>query len=408
MTDIIEVVERGLQGAPGDPGDPGSALDNLVLINKESDFETQDATTITLDPTKLYEIGASFSHSKAIIASGSSIRGLSEATVMSYTGTDSQFKNVESRASIKDIYLSAPNGTVFECIGDDTGDPNHRYNVGSVFVIDCEKVLKSDGCGAQVFDLMQVANISGNKAFEFIGSSALIYDFSKIGIFGLVSGAVAFDFGTSVSSEISLTNIIAVGHADAVAISGLANSGNLEVGSKATVQESNFRAFTNPLTNIVFDDVRWNFRDTPLVRDTRNAADCFLTSPQIVTIGGGNSGTFFNIGGANWSFTVDHRFTISSSGIVTYIGEDAIDVKVSCSLTLEKDGGGSDVLEARVGLNGTSLPRSAANTENNSPTSIPLECFISITTGDEITLMVANMGGTTDINVTRTSALISG
>jgi len=47
---------------------------NIVVINAEVDFSTQDATTITLIPCIYYQIGASFSTTKRFITSGSILR----------------------------------------------------------------------------------------------------------------------------------------------------------------------------------------------------------------------------------------------------------------------------------------------------------------------------------------------
>ena len=167
---------------------------------------------------------------------------------------------------------------MLEFIDVDTGNAEHRVNTMSSQVNSCAKFLTSTGAGAQVFDLIQIGNVTGPSVMSFSGATAaIVFHFSKIGIFGMIASSIGFDFNSVVSNEIELDNISMFGDSSATAISGLTNSGNIIAGNLGSVALCSFSSFTTPLSGISESDVRWNFGGNTGIKNSRNAADIFLT-----------------------------------------------------------------------------------------------------------------------------------
>jgi len=392
--------------------------ENLVVINAEADFTTQDATTITLTPGLFYQIGASFSTAKRFITQGATLRGLGLATTLTYTGAGSMFTNTLNNFDIANIIVDCPSATVFECIGDDTGNPAHRVNAASLQVNNCVKLLTSTGAGAQVFDLIQVGNVTGPVVMSFSGTvPAVVFHFSEIGIFGMVAGSIGFDFNSVISNEIELSNVIMFGDSSATAISGLTTSGNITIGNLGSVASCGFSSFTTPLSGISESDVRWNFGGNAGIKNSRNAADIFLIGGS-ETITTGSAGDWQEIGvpsggGVSWSSDIADRFTVGTNGVLTYIGESDIEANLSGRATVEKTGGGSNIIEVRFAVNWNGLvtdgglEKSRAQTQNSDPTTVPIGALVTLSENDNVRMIFSNVSGSSDIIASVSSIEVS-
>ena len=329
-------------------------LNNMLSINSESDFDVQDATTITLTPGTFYQLGSDISTAKRFITQGSVMAGLNSATTLTYTGTGSMFTNTNGRFGIDGLIISCPLATVFECIGDDTGNPQHRINATSIQVEDCVSLLISTGAGAQVFDLVQVTSSSGSSVLSFSGATAaIVFGFSRVGLLGLTSGAIGFDFGSVITQEVELRNIVMFGDATATAISGLVSSGNITSGNLGTVRGCNFSSFTTPLANIAETDIRWDFQSNAGLTDS-------MTDGLIHTESNALETTIVTQGvpvKANAVFVTEDlsRFTSDGTGRLTYIGEIAIRLPIDINATLISVSGGDKQLGVCVAINGVEV-----------------------------------------------------
>ncbi len=392
--------------------------ENMIVINSEADFDTQDATTITLTPGLLYQLGASFSTAKKFITTGGIMRGLGGATTLTYTGTGSMFTNTNGVFNISNTIVDCPASTVFECIGDDSSNPEHRVNATSILVLNCVKLLTSTGAGGQVFELMQITNVTGLTAVSFSGSSpSIVYSFLRVAFIGMIASSTVFDFGSSTSIQIDIDSVIVLGDASTTAISGLPNSGNVIPGSLASVRACNFGSLTSPLSNIAVNDVRWDFQGNSGVKNTMNAADIFLTGGS-ETITTGSAGDWQEIGtpsgGASWSSDIADRFTAGADGVLTYIGEPDIEATLSGRATVEKSGGGANVLEVRFAINWNGavsdggLAKSRAQTQSADPTTVPIGAITTLSTNDNIRVIFSNTSGTSDIIASVASVEITG
>ncbi len=324
---------------------------NLRFIASESDFENQTASTITLTPGIFYQIGASFSTTKNFITQGATIEGLDSATTLTYTGTGTMFTNTNDIFRIKDIFISCASGTVFECIGDNSGNANHRINANNVVVTECVKFLTSTNAGAQVFSTIEVRDMTGPVGISFSGVLGVVYSFSSFGIFGLTSGAVAVDLGSSVSEEFEMSNFIASGDGASIALSGLVNSGNITSGNLGVVTGCNFADLSSPLSGISTSDIRWDFVGNAGLDDSLNDGLMWVQGSSTETVIA-TTGVPVKVNDV-WTDEATSRFTFDSNGRLTYVGERPVRLPIDVTSAILAASGPDKQVTVAIAINGS-------------------------------------------------------
>ncbi|MDB4352470.1 hypothetical protein OAA60_03455 [Porticoccaceae bacterium] len=376
---------------------------NSVVINSESDFDVQDATTITLTPGLFYAIGANITTSKRFITQGAVMQGLTSATTLTYTGAGSMFTNTNGIFRISSMYISCPNATVFETIGDGSGDIFHRINGSDMVILACTQFLKSTDAGAHIFDVIQVSSPTGLKVVEFLGTAIpIVFSFDRMSFLGMSAGAVGFDFGTIQANEIEMTNLIMTGDATCTAASGVIDSGNITTGNLGMVSNCNFSSFTNQLSGIDVEDVRWEFKGNAGLSDSINDG-LIHTSENILqttTVGGARVK-------ANAVFVDDDlgRFSSDGLGRLTYIGERGARLPIDLSATIRAASGGDKQVDLCIALNGspitaTCVQETASGTKAASASTIWQHNFVP---GDYVEPFIANLSN--DISLIMTQAV---
>lgn len=379
----------------------------IIFVAQESDFPLQDATTITLESRVHYIISAPITTAKSFTVKDAAVL-TSSSTIgptLTYTGVGSMFNGTDVSFSIRDVRINHPNAQGF----------NFTDTVGGTFLFLADKLRMVSGTKYGTFNNMQTVLIEGSAALDIVdgititGSSFLIFSIDKLFMGSTSSSFIAVDLNSSISQTLEMVDLIVSAPSGAIGISGLANSGNVPVGRLAMVSNSEFGGgLTAPLQNILTNDIRWNFRDNTPIPDSRNAADLYLTGGT-ETITTGSAGDWQEIGvpgtgGVSWASDISDRFTIGTDGVATYIGEKDIEVRVSGRATVEKVGGGADVLEVRLALNwnGTTsdsgLEKSRAQTQNADPTTVPIGALIALTENDDIRVIFSNTSGTANID----------
>lgn len=376
---------------------------NAIVINSESDFDNQDATTITLNPGTFYALGANISTSKNFITQGSVIAGLSSATTLTFTGTGSMFTNTNGGFRITDMFIDCPNNVVFETIGDGTGDPVQRINCSNVVVNNCSQLLKSTDAGAHVFDIVQTLNITGTKAIEFLGSAnPLVLSFNRIGLLGMVAGCTGFDFGSVAANEVEMTNVIMSGDPTCTAISGLTNSANITTGNLGMVSNCNFSEFTTQLSGIDVEDIRWEFNGNAGLPDSIDDALIHVTGNALETTTTGGARVK-----ANAVFVVDAlgRFSSDGTGRLTYVGERSARLPIDVTASILAASGGDKQVDLCIALNGapvvaTCTQSTTSATKASNSATIWQHNFVN---GDYVEIFIANL--TNDVNLILSQAV---
>jgi hypothetical protein len=90
---------------------------------------------------------------------------------------------------------------------------------------------------------------------------------------------------------------------------------------------------------------------------------------------------------------------VSTAGVITYDSEKDACFVITFTATVEKVGGGTDVIAMRIAKGGTSEAKSQSQTQSTDPTAVVSQAILNLSSTDTIEAMVANIDSTADINV---------
>jgi hypothetical protein len=375
---------------------------NTVYLREEADLPNQTATTWTMDPGVPYKLAASFSTSlQCIPAAGSSFRGDNlGGFTMSYTGTGAMFLGSDVDFYIRDLGIDPGiTNTAFDFT--DTVGSVRRFIAENVSVHNCAIFGKfTDMLLAQVFN-----SNSGNAAqgLQFFGTSGTIWSVSRLALTSTSATFKGLDLGTATAPVVEIDDLLISAPSGAVGISGLANSGNIPVGSLARVSGCEFFAPMTDLQNITTDDIRWSFDNNTPTQDTQPDA---LTSfsgnaTETVIAASSTDGSNAVLVAGTWVEVEVSQFSSTSAGRITYLGQRPLKGPVDASLGLIASGGGSLTAKVYIFKNGSVIAASGIDfaISGSVSASISLPWQITFAQNDYIELFVENQTNTTNIIV---------
>lgn len=387
-----------------------------VFITEESDFPAQDATTITLEDGTAYVLPGNLTVTKRFVSAtngASSFIGFGlNSTTLTFTGSGTLFSGVN--ASIEIMNISIEPGIANDLMNYSSSSPvTNSVVMDKVVVGDCASygtfnnlfVVLMDNCSATTTTGLLFTGTIGILSLDrtnFTGGSAL----------------KGIDFNSAIFTiSVNIARCSFIAPSGAFGLSGLTNSANIDTGLVASMSLCEFIGDITPLENISESDIRWEMGSNGRIPDSRNEADLFLDGGS-ETITTGSAGDWQEIGtpsggGISWISDIAERFTIGTDGVITYIGERDISAQLSGRATVEKSGGGSNILEVRFAINwnGTAsdagLAKSRAQTQNTSPTTVPVGALVTLTENDNIRMIFSNTDGASDIIASVSSIEVS-
>lgn len=378
----------------------GFSANNTIVINSESDFPTQDASTITLETGVSYVMGDYVSTAKRfIVQTGAGLSSTSQNVfTLEYTGAGVMFTCTEGFI-INELNFSCPNGAIFDI----TSTLGMFVIMRSSICISCTSIGTMASSGIAIVS----AAIICQTGLTFTGTNnRFLFRDGEITASTITN---ILDLGLATFTDFRMFDYTLSGPVGAVSIAGAASSANIVSGFTGAVSDCTLNGGSaTPLSGIDPQDIRWQFVNVDGVADSRNAADGYITSSTIVTIN--TIAVFEEINGGAWLSTVQDRFTTSTGGVVTYNGESDISVHVNGMVTMEKVGGGSDEIEARIAKNwvsGGGEVQSGGTTQNTNPTSVPVLAIVNLSSGDDLRLIVANNSSTANVDVNKSVITIS-
>ncbi len=156
---------------------------------------------------------------------------------------------------------------------------------------------------------------------------------------------------------------------------------------------------TQILDGIAVSEDNWWFRSNDLIRNSRVAAQTYLTAPATTTITAIN--TYVNVTGAFEVTSLTERFIDDGSGSsLQYTGTNP--VMVSFQATFTVDPANNNVLGFRLAKNGVGIPESMMTLQQGAgATAAPrfglVSDLVELVAGDVLTLQVENQTNTDDV-----------
>jgi hypothetical protein len=364
--------------------------DSTIIINSESDFPTQTATTITLETGFAYMIGTPFSTAKRFICEvNSALLGPSlNIPSLTYTGTLPMFTTTSR------FYMFQLN---FSCASSDILDHN-----GPGFVVMNSCVCSScDSPGDVASGLVTLTHTSifgittSGLTWSGTGNSFIAFD----SIITTVNAMTLVDFSTATFTDISIGDSTITGPVGSTAISGTTASGNMESGRIGVISNSFIGGDGTALNNISNDDDSWQFLLNDNVGDTHPDG---LLSMQ----GNATNTTIGSIGvgvlaAGTWVVESVSQGTGTTAGRYTYSGVRPVHLPLTATVSIEPATGGAQVMGAMIAIGGVAVANSlrTSSASPGSPTAITIPWQDIFSSTDYVEVFVTNEDTTNDVLV---------
>lgn len=387
ITDILTTIET-LQVKPN----------NLVFINQESDFPTQDATTITLEQNTAYLIGDSVSTAKRfIVEDGVTLTSPTPfGLTLQYTGSGVMFTSVNANWAIYDLRFDCPNGTLFDYTGSgihllERSVCNSCVNVGTFTAV-----------GATSVNWVNVnfSLITGNGQV-FVGDF-FVLSITKMFRNSTSASYIGYDITSATFQTVELRDVEMFGVTGGISLKGSSGSTNIVANSIATVESCNLSGGDlTSLSGITPEDVRWDFQRCSKIADTLEDALIYFNdnvTETTITATSSNGSNAVPIN-AVWQMGRLSKFTADSTGLVTYIGERPITVPVDMVINVIGTVGASRDINIYLCKNDITVPETKRGdfVTNTRSKQLYAPWQMTFEQGDTIRIKIENEDGTDNL-----------
>jgi len=381
-------------------GASGRFAENVVIINDVSELDVYESGgKYVLDGMTVYDFsalsGLTIPFAFDVSAGGIVIKAETALYAMlTYLGTDDLFTG--PNLDIRNIAIVAPFANVFNLT---------KTGSGADYFL-CNTILVAVAAKWGTFDLndLNIINSGSIDVQQGITLNGTDWNTSRADGLNLQSsnaGFIGLDISNAVLSDPKFDSVVINAPVGAV---GLNSNGNADIQPNeiCSYTNGNFTGGITPLGGgVTVGDIRFDFSSNGGLEDSIIAANPYLVTQTTVPIASTN--TFVKINQGNWLSSISERLSVSVDGDVENTSEQPIRIDFTGFVTMEKAGGGSDYVVARLVLNDT--PGDAASvitengTENSQPTSVPLVGIFTLQPGDSVSIYVANTDSAANIIV---------
>jgi len=376
-----------------------------IFVNQESDFPTQDGTTITLGANSNFVITGAFSTAKRfIIEDGVNLTANNFLSpIMTYSGSGVMFTATDIAFTMDNIKFDAPNASRgFVCSG---ASNTKGVNLTNVFFNNLAEWGTFDSLQALVMDNNVILSSTGKGGVTLIGTGWFAYTNMSFAVLSSSSSFIANDLGTSVHSALDIQGQFHIAPSGGIGIKGLANNANMQANALATITGNTFTGgMTNFLDGITEDDIRYFFAKNANIPDTNPDLLLSLTSNSTsTTVSGGTpallAGTWNAVERAS-------QFTGTAAGRGTFLGERTMAGPIDISVIVEPASGNNKDISAYVAIDGTFQANSqtTVRVDASNPKTISIPWQTDFSLGTFIEIYVSN--DTDNVSVLGTSAIL--
>jgi len=392
--------------------EPGPSSD-IVFVYSKGDLPTPVGGVITLDASKLYSFQAIVDlGTDRIDVNGSVLRGVQARSTGVTTDNAGAAVFTTAGANILDFYIENPSGPGFDLEGQIVVVANCRIQ-------GCASVGRIGDCalGFQVFRVVTVGCQDGIDVDGTIGTG----DIDTVSFISAAGAAsyIGIDFTANANLDylrVNNNNFLLNNAADqAFELDAAATLGN---GLPGFFVENSLQGAGSAFGGTDQTDVRWRFTANGGIPDSDVVGNLLFfdnPTPTVISV----SGTYVNIGTGATSppheaYTLDtlsERFSLQGTfpnQVLQYDGLRTETFNLTYNIVLEKVGGGTPNLSARIVKNGAPIAKTARSVGvAGAESSLSLSTLVLLSTGDTVTFEVANLSSTTNIIVRAANLLLT-
>lgn len=327
---------------------------NTVIINQESDFPIQTATTITLSAKTRYVIGSAISSGKRFICEDGFVFTAENQFGVTYTysGTGDMFSSTLAHGIVEDIELNAPNA-------------NQGFNMSDtsltkIFICRNIRFIRVPKWGTYSGFATTIINssssIDSDDGLTLSGSSQTIFNISEFAIFSSSASCVQIDLGAQIIPNIEINNLVLIAPAGSIQLKGLPNNGNVPSGALAMISNSSVLGGSiDQLSGVSVDDFRWEFTGNNQTPDTRpdGLVSIVTNTTETVIAASSTDGSNAVKMAGTWTIEGSSHFTVDTTGRITYIGERNFTAPIDVTINVLMASGSTKNVAAYLNVNGT-------------------------------------------------------
>lgn len=329
------------------------------------------------------------------------IRGASQfATRLTSTSTAPLFDINECAFSSDRMSYTHSNGDIIDFDATVAGISCTFLNTA---IFDCKSIGNINGAFTTSLRIVTIVKttVGGLTWVGTLGSNVNIDGVFALStaLFGATAGWTGslLDFGTSTSNSIIISSDSRFfTDAGNTAISGAVSNGNLTVTGRGVVSSNVFEGAGTFLSGWNEQDTRYLYATNAGLENSMNDAFASITTPASTTIG--SIGVAVAIAGTFTSVNL-HKFTVSSAGLLTYIGEDPITIPADFDVSIAPNSGSNIDMQISIAKNGTVLTESLQPVTASSGTPQQATTFtqVALVKNDTLQGFGQNDTNTTDI-----------
>lgn len=368
----------------------------FTFISKESDFPTQDATTITLKSQVVHVITAAFTTTKNFLPENGAVWTSfnQNGPLVTYSGSGTMFSGTNVTFDIFGCSIDCPSATAFAFT--DTVVNVRLFRFQDVTLVSCNKIGTFTGMLNALF--LTGAAFNANDGITYAGTNLVAATINRM-FFGSTSASfIGVDIGTATIQNPEFDNMIMQAPVSAIGISGAVASANVPAGFLGMVSNSSFSGGMTDISGIATDDFRWRFNNNTPTSDTIEDALLSLNgNATVTTISVINTPVLV---AGTWTCQRESLLTCTTAGRATYDAERDIVLPIDVIATIDPVSD-SDVT-VYVALNGSIISDSGIKTfvKSTDPQAISTMWQLNLSNGDFLEVFVENNTGTANITVT--------
>jgi hypothetical protein len=334
----------------------------------------------------------------------------------------SRFASRITSSTIQDLFTANTAGLSLEFMSVDSplspylvnfaGNGNQSFVFNNAVVIACKKIFTI--AGAFTTSLRTLAVVSTSiGGMEWTGTASSQINMTNS--FGLSWSGTLLDLGTATFDLIVISSdnrfISPIG--TTILSAGAANA-NIKIGGRALVSGTIFNGLGTTLAGgITTQDTKWSFFGNTFagtaLKNTLSSTKGFISAPTSAPTAAAGSGVFVAVGGANWTTNDPKRWTVSTAGIMTYIGLDDMSFFISHHSAGEPASGGAQKMQTQLYVNGSLEAETIGEATDSNTAQMAGDGIFSMSTGGTVQLFAAIIGSVNiDFDHCGVTALVSG
>lgn len=372
------------------------ASTKTIVVAQKSDLPTPSGGVITLedDTEYLFVDDVSIDTDRLQIGDVNVLSAPDSSLItLTYTGTGAMMTSVENSLTVKDIGLSAENGSYIDLIGDGSGFDN--FISRNCAFLSCASFGTIEDWGLTV--IAEAFSINAAEGLSFVGTQ---------GRFALNQISLTNTAGTILDLGTATFDIIYIGPnttfntvSGVTGINAAANSANINSGGSGVMSGSAVVGGGTLSVGIDPSDLRWEITGVRGVDDTLKDTLSYNTAGTTVVISAINTPVLV---GGTWVDDNSSQFTVDGAGTVTYIGIEPLHAPITAGITSNPASGSNKDYGGCIAINGVAVAEStragrASATDRQSITPIWQHEFV---TGDTCSIMLENNSDTTNFEIT--------